>query len=54
MRTDVQKILLTTDLCVLCTSRHDVPDAALMLYACGEGCAKLYMLTLRDTCTTRT
>ncbi len=49
MRPDVRKILLETDLCVLCTSKRDVPDASLMLYACDDGCTKLVMLTLRDT-----
>ena len=49
MRPDVRKILLETDLCVLCTSKHDIPDASLMLYASDDSCAKLYMLTLEDT-----
>ncbi|MDD3571786.1 MAG: pyridoxamine 5'-phosphate oxidase family protein [Eubacteriales bacterium] len=49
MQPDIGKILLETDLCVLCTSKHDVPDASLMLYASDDSCAKLYMLTLEDT-----
>ncbi len=49
MRPDVRKILLDMDLCVLCTSKHDIPDASLMLYASDDSCAKLYMLTLEDT-----
>lgn len=49
MRPDVKKILMETDLCVLCTSKNDVPDASLMLYASDDSCAKLYMLTLEDT-----
>lgn len=49
MRPDIKKILLETDLCVLCTSSNDVPDASLMLYACDEGCESLLMLSLRQT-----
>ena len=49
MRPDVKKILTETDLCVLCTSKDDVPDASLMLYAGDDSGTKLYMLTLEDT-----
>lgn len=49
MRNDIRDILLGNDLCVLCTSRHDVPDASLMLYVSNDDCSKLYMLTLEDT-----
>ena len=49
MQPDAAKILTETDLCVLCTSKNDVPDASLMLYICDDQCTKLYMLTLRDT-----
>ena len=49
MKPYAAKILLETDLCVLCTSKNDVPDASLMLYICDDQCTKLYMLTLKDT-----
>ena len=49
MRPDVMKILKDTDLCVLCTSRNDVPDASLMLYETDDSCSRLYMLTLENT-----
>lgn len=49
MRQDIRKILLETNLCVLCTSKDDVPDASLMLYVSDDNCTKLCMLTLQDT-----
>ena len=49
MQSDVMEMMLSNDLCVLCTCKDDVPDASLMLYICDEHCAKLHMLTLEDT-----
>ena len=49
MQPDVKKILTETDLCVLCTSKDDVPDASLMLYTSNDSGGKLYMLSLEDT-----
>jgi nitroimidazol reductase NimA-like FMN-containing flavoprotein (pyridoxamine 5'-phosphate oxidase superfamily) len=49
MRPDAEKILKETDLCVLCTSRDDVPDASLMLYTTDDACTGLYMVTRENT-----
>jgi general stress protein 26 len=37
------------NLCVLSTCSDDIPDASLMLYMCDSPCAKIYMLTLKET-----
>ena len=49
MQSNVKKMLLENDFCVLCTCNHDIPDASLMLYICDDLCEKLYMLTLKET-----
>lgn len=49
MRTRAMKIMSENNLCVLCTCSHDIPDASLMLYMCDQPCAKIYMLTLKET-----
>lgn len=45
----VKDMLLNHDLCVLCTSKNDVPDASLMLYIINDHCTKMHMLTLKET-----
>ena len=49
MQSEVEKILREGELCVLCTSQGDIPDASLMLYVYDDSCAKLLMLTLKET-----
>lgn len=49
MRSRAMKIMSENNLCVLSTCSHDIPDASLMLYMCDSPCAKIYMLTLKET-----
>jgi nitroimidazol reductase NimA-like FMN-containing flavoprotein (pyridoxamine 5'-phosphate oxidase superfamily) len=49
MQSTVMNILLDNNLCVLCTCSNDIPDASLMLYICDDKCAKMHMLTLKET-----
>ena len=49
MQSNVKKMLLENDFCVLCTCSQDIPDASLMLYICDDSCTKIYMLTLKTT-----
>lgn len=49
MRSRAMKIMSENNLCVLSTCSDDIPDASLMLYMCDSPCAKIYMLTLKET-----
>ena len=49
MRSRAMKIMSENHLCVLSTCSDDIPDASLMLYMCDSPCAKIYMLTLKET-----
>ena len=49
MQSNVMKIMLENNFCVLCTCDQDIPDASLMLYICDSLCTKMHMITLKET-----
>ncbi len=49
MQQKIRHVIQSQDICVLATSRHNVPHTSLMAYVASEDCTTFFMATYRNT-----